>query len=119
MTTRLLPHSNPTTSRAAAIQAIPRSRAARIAIVEFIAHRGAQGAIDEEIAEGCPSIHVNAVRVRRGECEARGMITSTTGEKRLTRSGNMAQVYHITATGLRATGLPLGCWHVADAEARS
>ncbi len=102
-----LPHSGPQTSRDAAANPHVIGKAAhdRRLIIEFIASCGAAGATDEQVAAGCPTVNPNAVRARRGEAWARGFITKELGECRDTASGNMAQVWHITALGLKAAGM--------------
>ncbi len=110
--TIVLPHSGPQTSRDAAANPHVIGKAAhdRRLIVEFIASCGAAGATDEQIAAGCPTVNPDAIRARRGEAWARGFITKELGERRATTSGNMAQVWHITRTGIHAAGL--GGWAV-------
>ena len=106
-----LPYSNPTTSRAAAQDAIPKSRQDRRAICAFIASMGATGATDEAIARNLPQVHMNAARARRGEIWGYGLITDCLGETRPTSTGSQAKVWHICAAGLNALGLPPTDWH--------
>ena len=91
---------------------IPKARADRRLITEYIANQGANGATDEELARALPAINTNALRARRGECIEFGVITDQLGERRKTVSGNSATVHHVTKRGLVALGLePAGHWH--------
>lgn len=112
-----MPYSNPTTSRAAALTASKeKAKADRKALRSFIANMGEQGATDEEIARAVPSINANAVRIRRGECSDAWVITVAGGLRRLTTSGNPAQVWRITAKGLRLLKRPPTDWHEEAAK---
>ena len=81
--TLTLPYSNATTSRAAAKNpaVVSKSGHDRRVLCQFVASRGATGSSDEEIAAGCPEIHPNALRARRGEAWAYGVLAYT-GERR-------------------------------------
>lgn len=83
---------------------IPKARADRRLITEYIANQGANGATDEEISRALPSINANALRPRRGECIEFGVISDQLGERRATLSGHAATVHHVTARGLKALG---------------
>lgn len=91
---------------------IPKARADRRAITEYIARQEARGATDDDLARALPLIHANALRARRGECIEFGVITDQLGERRNTASGNTATVHHVTKRGLVALGLdPSSNWH--------
>ena len=91
---------------------IPKARADRRAITEYIAGQGANGATDDELARALPLINSNALRARRGECIEFGVITDQLGERRATASGNSATAHHVTKRGLVALGLePAGRFH--------
>ncbi len=109
-----LPHSGTATSEAAARNPYTTGKAAhdRRVIAAFIASRGSAGATDQEIAKGCPEVHADAIRARRGECWARSAITKSPGEKRATDSGKGADVWFITNVGLRGLSLPETAWYV-------
>lgn len=77
-----------------------------------------KGCTDEEIDDAKLGIHTNAIRIRRGENVERVFMTAAMGEKRETKSGNDAIVYHITETGVRALGLAEYTWCVPDKMAR-
>lgn len=102
-----LPYSNATTSKAAARSphVLNKSTADRRLIAEFIARQAAHGATDQELAEGCQTIHPDALRARRGNVADRGFITTEPGERRSTKSGHMADVWFITAAGMKACGM--------------
>lgn len=108
-----LPYSNPTTSREAAQTAsVPKVKADRRLIAEFIASKGSEGATDDDIARNLPSVHANALRARRGEIWAHGVITDSAGETRPTATGSRAKVWHITVKGRDLLGLPADSWAV-------
>lgn len=108
-----LPYSNPTTSREAALNAsIPKVKQDRKAIAQYIAGMGAQGATDDEIARALPNVHANALRARRGEIWAHGVITDSAGETRTTTTGSRAKVWHITDKGIELLKMPAGSWCV-------
>lgn len=91
---------------------IPKARADRRAITEYIANQQARGATDDDLARALPLIHANALRPRRLECIEFGVITGQLGERRNTASGNSATVHHVTKRGLVALGLdPDQNWH--------
>lgn len=108
-----LPYSNPTTSREAALS-VPLSKVKedRKAIARFIAGMGSDGATDDEIARNLASVHPNAIRARRGEIWAHGVITDTAGETRPTATGSRAKVWHITDKGVALLGMPGTSWCV-------
>lgn len=92
---------------------IPKARADRRAIADYIAKQGANGATDEELARQLPGINPNALRARRGEAAEFAVISAMAGERRKTLAGNTATVWHVTKRGLVALGLePAEHWHV-------
>lgn len=113
-------HAHPNSVQAAKSvreNGIPKARADRRAITEFIANQGAKGATDEELARNLPAINANALRARRGECIEFAVITDQLGERRATLSGNAATVHHVTKRGLVALGLdPATNWHADRSE---
>lgn len=113
-----LPYSNPTTSKSAAHNpgVLKKSVTDRRIITEFIAAQADHGATDQELAEGCPTVHCDSVRGRRGDSFKSGFITKEPGERRLTRSGNYADVWFITQVGLRSVGLPSDSFCVRVAQ---
>ena len=91
---------------------IPKARADRRAITDYIARQGANGATDEELSRALPDVNPNALRPRRGECIEFGVITDQLGERRNTVSGNSATVHHVSMRGLVALGMdPAQHWH--------
>lgn len=106
--TATVPHNGTPTSYEAA-QTISQSKigADRQAICQFVASCGSNGATDEEIAAGCPDIHPNALRARRGECWGHGYLTDLAGETRTSATtGKKAKVWHITRACADRLGLP-------------
>lgn len=116
--TAVLPHNGTATSKAAATddRVVAKSATDRRLITQFIADRAAVGAIDEEITDGCPSVDENAVRARRGESWGRGFLTKEAGERRATKSGHLAQVWHVTDLGIKALGMPTDSWCVKTSQ---
>jgi hypothetical protein len=108
-----LPYSNPTTSRAAALSvSVSKVKEDRKAIALFIAKMGSDGATDDEIARNLSSVNANALRARRGEIWAHGVITDQAGETRPTATGSRAKVWHITDKGISLLGMPAESWCV-------
>lgn len=111
--TTSLPYSNPTTGREAALTASQsKVKEDRKAIAQLIANMASDGATDDEIARALPSVHANALRARRGEIWAHGVITDTAGETRPTATGSRAKVWHITDRGIALLKMPATSWCV-------
>lgn len=117
--TTSLPYSNDTTSYQAAQSAsVPKVKQDRKAIAEYIANMEATGATDDELARALPAVHANALRARRGEIWAHGVITDSMGETRPTATGAKAKVFHITDRGIALLKRSPGSWCVKT-EAKS
>lgn len=110
--TTTLPHSGTATSEASARdqRTVNKATHDRRVICEFIAKQGARGATDQEIEVGCPDVHTNAIRARRGECWGRGFISKELGEKRATDSGKAADVWHVKRVVIDGLGMPADSW---------
>lgn len=109
-----LPHNGTVTSIAAAESMRPHVQTLRRKVCEFIAQAGAKGCTDEEIQIGL-DMNPSTERPRRGEIWAFGLITDSMGEKRATKSGRSAVVWHVTDKGVEAVGMPAWSWCVKAA----
>lgn len=106
-----LPHNGTETSKAAAESMRPHAETMRRQVCQFIALQGAKGATDEEVQIGL-GMNPNTERPRRGEVWGFRLITDQAGEKRATKSGRMAVVWHVTDAGVKACGMPPESWCV-------
>jgi hypothetical protein len=106
-----LPYSNDTTSYQAAQSATPsKVKVDRKLIAEYIAKMASNGATDDDLARALPSVHPNALRARRGELWAHGVISDAAGETRATATGARAKVWHITDRGIALLKWPADSW---------
>ncbi len=112
--------THPNSQLAAATHDRNKARSDRRLICETIANHGAAGCSDEDLARLIPSIHQNSLRIRRGELQDKlrsdgytgyGFITDSLGENGTSVHGKRVTKYHITASGLKALGLPPTDWH--------
>lgn len=99
------------TSAQAAASIRPTSGSLRRQVCRFIAEQGAHGATDEE-CQLALEMNPSTQRPRRGECWGYGMLTDTLGEVRKTSSGRNAVVWHVTAKGIEALGMPAASWSI-------
>lgn len=97
------------TSAQAAAAIKPSAPSLRRQVCQYIADQGARGATDEEVQKGL-AMNPSTERPRRGEAWGYGQITNTLGEVRKTASGRNAVVWHITALGSFALGMPVESW---------
>jgi hypothetical protein len=109
--TTTLPHNGTETSIAAAESMRPHAETLRRKVCEYIAQQGAKGATDEE-TQIALDMAGSTQRPRQGEVWGFGLITDSAGEKRATKSGRMAVVWHVTEAGIRALDMPAESWCV-------
>lgn len=97
------------TSAQAAAAIKPSAPSLRRQVCQYIADQGARGATDDEVQKGL-AMNPSTERPRRGEVWAYGLCTNALGEVRKTASLRSACVWHVTAKGLEALGMPAGSW---------
>lgn len=86
------------TQRQAALLVTPRTGTQRGRVLDWIARAGANGATDEEIAEGLGML-ANTERPRRVELEEQGWIVNSGRTRKTHASGSAAVVWTLTDNG--------------------